>query len=534
MLFEPKKILKSVKFVAAFLFFAAISLAQENVLVVVNENSADSVAIGHYYAAKRSVPNICRIRTSVSETISREGFEREILAPVAGYLRSHSLQDRILYIVTTRGIPSIVGDDLASVDSELTLVYHYMLVGNFSHQRRIENPYFAIGGNLRPFQRSDFDIYLVTRLTSLDLVDRSLLPETGGDYYFDLVSPQKSDESDWVQEAAAALKKAGLNATVENTAKELDNLIGVQGYVTQSAKDAPLIKWRSGALATILNKDAGPSAASYLASGVTGFGTYTADPLPDGYFRPQILFPAYAAGYNLAEAFYASSRYLGWRSIVIGDPLVAPYAKSARAKQTISMDPETGLPEQFARRRIAYLQQKYSTSRQAILLLLRAEVAESKGDRAGALALADKSLEVDPLFSDAQLLKSRLAEVEVAKSEPKAPEPVASAPDPAPDPAPSVSVNYPVRLVSQTPIEYPLEAKQARVQGVVLVNLLIDEMGQVMKAEIVRGDRRLAKAVLDSVKMWRFEPELENGRPIVSRLTLPIAFKLKIATNSTN
>ena len=84
-----------------------------------------------------------------------------------------------------------------------------------------------------------------------------------------------------------------------------------------------------------------------------------------------------------------------------------------------------------------------------------------------------------------------------------------------------------MRLISRTPIEYPQEARAANVQGVVVVSLLIDENGQVMKAEAVHGDKKLVKAALESVKRWRFEPELENGRPVVSRYTLPITFKIK-------
>ena len=529
----------SVLSVALWLFAAA---AYANVLVVVNENSPESVSLGNYYAAKRNLPNICRIRTAESDTISREVFERDILRPVAGCLRAHSLQDEILYIVTTRGVPLMVEGE--SVDSELTLAYRYMLTGSFPYGTRIENPYFAVGQNFRPFLRRDFDIYLVTRLISPDLVDRALKPESPGDYYFDLASPQQSTESDWMQEAASRLKKAGLNATVRYQAKVLENLSGVQGYVTQRTADAPPIQWRSGAIATVLDKAAGGFAWSYVTSGVTGFGSYVADPLSDGYFRPQILFPAYAAGYNLAEAFYASSRYLGWRQVVIGDPLAAPYAKSPAATQQTSIDKETGLPELFAQRRLSYLMNKYSTSRASVLLLLKAEAAENKGDKTAALALADKSLEQDPLLAEATQLKSRFESFPkpsppapaVAGQQPPAPAPAPAA-DPAPAPAPapaadprqgpSVSLDFPVRVISKAPIKYPDDARLAKVQGIVIVDLLIDEMGQVMKAEVIHGDRRLAKAVLQSIKLWRFEPELENGRPVVSHITVPITFKIK-------
>ena len=203
---------------------AAWSQTADNVLLVVNDNSQDSRAIGRYYAEKRKLPagNICRLRTAESETISRDAFEKEILRPVADYLRSKALQDQILYIITTQGVPLVVeGDaspvgDLAAVDSELALVYRYLLSGAFPYQGRVENPYFFgvqfKRDNFRPFLRRDYDIYLVTRLagaSAIDatlLVDRALAAEAGGDFFFDLASAQQSTEAGWVQQAASSLK----------------------------------------------------------------------------------------------------------------------------------------------------------------------------------------------------------------------------------------------------------------------------------------------------------------------------------------
>ncbi|MBZ5499330.1 MAG: TIGR03790 family protein [Acidobacteriia bacterium] len=694
-----------------------VAQSPDNVLLVVNDNSEDSKAIARYYAEKRKLPaaNICRLRTTESDTISRDTFEREILRPVADHLRSQALQDQILYIVTTRGLPLVVDGnaspigDLASVDTELALVYRYLVMGSFPYHGRVENPYFAVEfnrENFRPFVRRDYDIYLVTRLTgssavhAILLVDRALAAEANGDFYFDLASAQQSAEADWTQQAAAALKEAGRKATVDNTGKVLDNLAAVQGYLNQGSADMnlagriPQIQWSPGALATVLDKvtariwrgqnrdqDAGSLAARFVESGVTGFVGYVADPTPDGYIRPQILFPAYAAGYNLAEACYAASRYLSWREIVIGDPLASPYSKnSARQRSDLAaafhpgIDKETGLPEHFSQRRQLNLTQKYSTGREAVVGLLKAEAAAGRGDDAGALALIDKSLEQDPYIAESHLLKAQLlergqdfvrsfddyrkalelgqnsremhlklarlaldklrdpgkaapftlwlysrygkadpelamlyADVEMQNGRPDEAKTVYQRlvselnPPPAlalaglgriqfeqrnfdqakdlltralelnrdeskastdhqdsgmrldeeevrrllqkatsqpakPKDGVSVTVGtpetksdgktYPVRIISQSEIPYPFVAHLNKVEGQVVVALLIDEMGQVMKGMIVSGDRRLAKAVIDSAKLWRFEPRMENGRAVTSWYTLPVNFKL--------
>jgi uncharacterized protein (TIGR03790 family) len=549
-MYKIKYYLVSALFVALFSGFATTLCSQDNVLVVINENSADSTAIGRYYALKRDIKNICSIRTTESEKIARVAFNREILDPIANYLRANSLQDKIYYIVTTHGIPLIVdgdasvGGDLASVDSELTLLYRYMLSGNLQYQGRVENPYFAVDSSreaIHEFSHKEFDIYLVTRLSALELVDRGLSPQIGGDFYFDLISPKPSFESEWVRKAVAELNKAGFKTIVDNTAKVLDDLVAVQGLFSQHTTSSPLARWHSGALATVSAKETMGLAGSYISRGVTGFGGYVADPLSDGYFRPHILFAAYTAGFNLAESFYASSRYLSWHQVVIGDPLVAPYAKSPASKTQTEIDQETGLPALFARRRISYLMQMYSTSRDVVILLLKAEIAASQGDRAKALALTERCLEQDPLFSVASELRKRLSEatppvsesaktpVAVKEIAPKTTKTPVDAKEIVTDSAKdaSISLDFPARLISKTPIKYPMDAKLSRVEGVVVVNLMIDEMGQVMKADIVRGDRRLAKAVLDSVKLWRFEPELESGRPIISRCTIPVTFRIK-------
>jgi uncharacterized protein (TIGR03790 family) len=618
-----------------FLAWRADICAQsvDNVLLVVNDKSEDSKAIGRYYTQKRKLPaaNACHVNAPDSETVSRIGFERDILRPVADCLRARGLQDQILYIVTTRGLPLIVaGDagstgDLASVDSELALTYRYLLTGGFPYQGRIENPYFMIEfnrGSFRPFTRRDYDIYLVTRLTgasSVDailLVDRALAPEAGGDFYFDLASAQQSAAAEWTRQAAAALEDAGFKPTIDMTGKTLDNLTSVQGYFSQaSSVEIPRIQWSPGAIATVMassgitlgQPQTKTNAAAYIESGATGFGDYVGDPSPDGYLRPQILFPAYAAGYNLAEAYYAATRYLSWRTITIGDPLASPYAKNS-AKQRSAMtasapaaaDQATGLPEAFAKRRQLYLTQKYATGTEAVTTLLKAEAAATRGDDAAAQPLVDRSLEQDPFIAESHFLKAQILEragdfprsferyqkalelgisgrdiyLKLARlaldqlKDPKKAAPYAqwlsrrySQADPEvaalqavmepppnghtkeapaeltplgsggsvsvklPESAPTDNI-YPARIVSRAPIEYPYDAQAAGIQGLVTVSLLLDEMGQVMKTRVISGNAKLAKAVLASLRRWRFEPRLENGRAVVSYFTLPIVFEL--------
>src|ERR1700678_1061793 len=79
----------------------------DTVLIVVNQPSALSRQIGEYYAGRRHIPasNICRLNASTKEEISRSDFDDQVSRPIQNYLRGHNLTEKVLYIVTTAGVP---------------------------------------------------------------------------------------------------------------------------------------------------------------------------------------------------------------------------------------------------------------------------------------------------------------------------------------------------------------------------------------------------------------------------------------------
>src|SRR6185369_16393410 len=125
--------------------------------------------------------------------------------------------------------------------------------------------------------------------------------------------------------------------------------------------------------------------ADLLRAGATGAAGNVAEPYLDGAVRPDILFPAYVSGLNLAEAFYRAIPSLSWQTMVFGDPLCAPFRTSSVPAGELdpSLDPETDLPAQFSDRRLR------STDPGPTLpvrkLLLRSEARRVKGDVDGAI-----------------------------------------------------------------------------------------------------------------------------------------------------
>ena len=59
---------------------------------------------------------------------------------------------------------------------------------------------------------------------------------------------------------------------------------------------------------------------------------YVYKPYLDGTAQPEILFPAYRAGFTPVESFYMAVPHLFWQAVVIGHPLVAPFGPAAPSR----------------------------------------------------------------------------------------------------------------------------------------------------------------------------------------------------------
>lgn len=82
----------------------------------------------------------------------------------------------------------------------------------------------------------------------------------------------------------------------------------------------------------------------------------------------------------------------------------------------------------------------------------------------------------------------------------------------------------PPRLISSVTPIYPSLAKEARVQGDVVVFATVDTKGHVSKAKVVSGPAMLRQAALDAVQRWRYEPAKVDGQPISADITVKVSF----------
>jgi TonB family protein len=84
------------------------------------------------------------------------------------------------------------------------------------------------------------------------------------------------------------------------------------------------------------------------------------------------------------------------------------------------------------------------------------------------------------------------------------------------------------KLIRQPRPVYPVEAKMARIQGVVRMNAVIGKDGAVKELQLVMGVPELAQAAMDAVKQWVYEPTLLNGAPVEVITQIDVNFTLSI------
>jgi protein TonB len=106
---------------------------------------------------------------------------------------------------------------------------------------------------------------------------------------------------------------------------------------------------------------------------------------------------------------------------------------------------------------------------------------------------------------------------------------VGGLPDAPPPPVQAVRVGgqikEPKKVHSVNPA-YPDIAKQARVQGIVILECTISPQGKVTEVKVLRGIPLLDQAAIDAVKQWVYTPTLLNGVPVPVIMTVTVNFKL--------
>lgn len=177
---------------AAALALAAVcpalaDLGPQQVLLIVNENSPDSLAIRDAYLAKYPGVHVWSYAGTTDATITRAAFESELRVPLDTYLRTTEFNGEPLYkqirvLVTTKGVPRRIDDfdtpgygdlpnmmlaeysagrfDAAAVDSDLAMLHQPLMAGitpepwNYANNH-VRNPYHAATQRIDTYARDN-------------------------------------------------------------------------------------------------------------------------------------------------------------------------------------------------------------------------------------------------------------------------------------------------------------------------------------------------------------------------------------------
>lgn len=317
-----------------------------------------------------------------NEAISPANYTSLIEQPIRSFLAANNLTNQIQYIVLTKGIPIRLTVDITggnygqqSVDSMLAamdLTAPIKLDFTDEHNVVVASAYAnEYWRSALPFSHANRGGYLVTRLdgyTEADakaLVDRAFAISNGTRFLLDIdpnfglgnsgIQPKSillpdgsinqnyqlyySDyNADMTHSSQILATRQGISVKLETTTAFVDNPLPLLGYISWGSNDHhfvpaayQMLPFAPRSIAetavstsgrTFFHTTTGQSMiADLIAQGVAGAKGYVSEPFLDAIASPSVLLDFYTSGRNLAESFYAASRLLRWKDIVLGDPL---------------------------------------------------------------------------------------------------------------------------------------------------------------------------------------------------------------------
>ena len=88
-------------------------------------------------------------------------------------------------------------------------------------------------------------------------------------------------------------------------------------------------------------------------------------------------------------------------------------------------------------------------------------------------------------------------------------------------------IKAPERIFAADPT-YPEEARQGRVQGVVILQTIIDTSGEVTNVRVLKGlPSGLTEAAVEAVRQWRFRPATLKGKPVAVYYLVTVTFSVQ-------
>ena len=330
-----------------------------NVMVVVDPNSPNSLALGNYYCEKRHVPpqNVVRLANWTGGNIAwtRGQFQTALLNPLLSQISACGLGSQIDFVLLSVDIPyEVVETD--SVNSTTAVLYYGFKPNIAPPQETMSCSLPLFSSNSYSFSEAVFrdsppdtappNAFLAMMLTASNLAAAKLTVDQGlaSDGTFPTAPVYLAMTSDSQRTARQVLFSDALfdtringNMTVIITNQDSPlGLSGLLGYQTGAAQfNLQPSTFIPGAIADSLTSFGGQlfqpngqtSLLAFLAAGATAsYGTVLEPcvhlekfPSPRDYFYQ-------ARGFSIAESYYQSLSN-PYQGLLVGEPLASPFAR---------------------------------------------------------------------------------------------------------------------------------------------------------------------------------------------------------------
>jgi len=112
------------------------------------------------------------------------------------------------------------------------------------------------------------------------------------------------------------------------------------------------------------------------------------------------------------------------------------------------------------------------------------------------------------------------------------PPPAQTPPAPTPDNGPLPRYGDPVKVdempepITRVVPSYPQVARDKKIEGIVLLQVLVDRKGMVRDMRLVKSIPELDGAAKDAVRQWTFEPGRYQGQPVAVWIPIPVKFSM--------
>lgn len=326
-----------------------------NTVVVVNQQSSNSVALGNYYCERRGVPpeNLLRIQwPGGNVSWNYTDFQTSLLQPLLDAVATRQLSNQVDYVVLSMDIPFqtvLATSTSTNVNATTSVLFYGFKPEGGTNWSTTFSSYAASERAFRSIQPASG--FLATMITGRSLAEARQLVDQGvnsdAQYPPGKVVLQKTSDPlrnirySEFDDTIFNVRLRGLPSILRTNSNSLPLQTNLLGYQTGLAQFAiPTNVFLPGSLAdsftsyggVIFGPNSQTNILAFVAGGVAGTCGTVAEPYstPNRFPNSQVYFYQ-ARGFGLAESYYQSLNE-PFLSLILGDPLTSPFEKACQAR----------------------------------------------------------------------------------------------------------------------------------------------------------------------------------------------------------